>query len=223
MSELLSINVNGHTEKKNGLTYLSWAWAWSEVLKIDPLATWTPMFNGPQGSESPWFLLPDGSMLVGVSVTIKQHAKQCMLPVMDHRNKAIKDPDAFAVNTALMRCLAKCIAMHGLGLYIYAGEDLPEDGEPGKPVKQGGGPTDGATDTLTTAQREYVSKVAGAIEKKMGADNAWGAYEELVHAIERVTNSKGDAQMFEVSLYKALPAQTRAALDAMKADERARA
>lgn len=126
MSELLKINVNEHTEKKNGLSYLSWAWAWAEVLKIDPQATWAPMFNGPQGSESPWFSLPDGSMLVGVSVVIKGHAKQCMLPVMDHRNKAIKNPDAFAVNTALMRCLAKCIAMHGLGLYIYAGEDLPE-------------------------------------------------------------------------------------------------
>lgn len=130
MSELLKINVNEHTEKKNGLTYLSWAWAWAEVLKVDPQATWAPMFNGPQGSESPWFSLPDGSMLVGVSVAIKGHSKQCMLPVMDHRNKAIKNPDAFAVNTALMRCLAKCIAMHGLGLYIYAGEDLPEQGEP---------------------------------------------------------------------------------------------
>lgn len=127
MSDLLKINVNDHTERKNGLTYLSWAWAWAEVLKIDPLATWAPMFNGPHGSESPWFQLPDGSMMVGVSVVIKGHAKQCMLPVMDHRNKAIKNPDAFAVNTALMRCLAKCIAMHGLGLYIYAGEDLPED------------------------------------------------------------------------------------------------
>lgn len=127
MSALLSINVNEHVEKKNGLSYLSWAWAWAEVLKVDPQATWTPMLiNGPEGSATPWMSLPDGSMLVGVFVTIKGHSKQCMLPVMDHRNKAIKNPDAFAVNTALMRCLAKCIAMHGLGLYIYAGEDLPE-------------------------------------------------------------------------------------------------
>ena len=130
MSELLKINVNDHTERKNGLTYLSWAWAWAEVLKVDPLATWSPIATGPQNSETPWFVLPDGSMLVGVSVAIKGHAKSCMLPVMDHRNKAIKNPDAFAVNTALMRCLAKCIAMHGLGLYIYAGEDLPEADTP---------------------------------------------------------------------------------------------
>lgn len=123
MSTLLSINVNEHTEKKNGLTYLSWAWAWAEVLKIDPGADWVPVL----WSGRPFCELPDGSMLVGVVVGIKGNQKQCMLPVMDHRNKAIKNPDAFAVNTAMMRCLAKCIAMHGLGLYIYAGEDLPED------------------------------------------------------------------------------------------------
>ena len=123
MSELLKINVNEHTEKKNGLSYLSWAWAWSEVLKVDPQATW--MASAP-GLDGPALFLPDGSALVGVTVTIKGHAKGCLLPVMDHRNKAIKNPDAFAINTAIMRCLAKAIAMHGLGLYIYAGEDLPE-------------------------------------------------------------------------------------------------
>jgi hypothetical protein len=64
--------------------------------------------------------------MVKVSVEIKGNIKTCILPVMDNRNRAIVDPDAFAVNTATMRCLAKAIAMHGLGLYIYAGEDLPE-------------------------------------------------------------------------------------------------
>lgn len=123
MSELLKINVNEHTEKKNGLTYLSWAWAWAEVLKVDPAATWTAQeWNG-----LPFMPLPDTSAMVKVSVTIKGDTKQCLLPVMDHRNKAIKNPDAFAINTAIMRCLAKAISMHGLGLYIYAGEDLPEE------------------------------------------------------------------------------------------------
>ncbi len=68
--------------------------------------------------------------MVHVSVTIKDLRRECMLPVMDHRNKAIQDPDAFAVNTAIMRCMTKAISMHGLGLYIYAGEDLPEQVEP---------------------------------------------------------------------------------------------
>lgn len=130
MSELLKINVNEHTERKNGLTYLSWAWAWAEVLKMDPQATWGILQWGE--SCGPAFFLPDGSAMVGVGVVIKGHEKKCLLPVMDHRNKAIKNPDAFAINTAIMRCLAKAIAMHGLGLYIYAGEDLPEGDEPEK-------------------------------------------------------------------------------------------
>lgn len=131
MSELLKINVNDKIEKKNGLSYLSWAWAWAEVLKIDPEAQWVAHEYGPQGSEVPYMQLPDGSCMVKVTVTIKGKHKSCLLPVMNHRNQAIKGPDAFAVNTAIMRCMTKAISMHGLGLYIYAGEDLPEDtGEP---------------------------------------------------------------------------------------------
>jgi hypothetical protein len=122
MSELLKINVNGHLEKKGNLSYLSWAWAWAEVLKIDPGARWT----AHEWDNSPVMVLRNGTAMVKVSVEIKSDIKTCILPVMDNRNKAIVDPDAFAVNTAIMRCLAKAIAMHGLGLYIYAGEDLPE-------------------------------------------------------------------------------------------------
>ena len=125
MSALLKINVNDHTEKKNGLTYLSWAWAWAEVLKYDPEATWVCHTYGQQGSEEPCMRIGKTAM-VHVSVTIKGLRRECMLPVMDHRNKAIQDPDSFAVNTAIMRCMTKAISMHGLGLYIYAGEDLPE-------------------------------------------------------------------------------------------------
>jgi hypothetical protein len=110
---LLSINVNEHTERKNGLTYLSWAWAWAEVLKVDPEATWDVI----EHDGMPVRFLPDR----------KGMTKTCWLPVMNHRNQAIEQPNAFQVNTAVMRCLAKAIGMHGLGLYIYAGEDLPED------------------------------------------------------------------------------------------------
>lgn len=122
MSDLLKINVNEHTERKGNLTYLSWAWAWAEVLKIDPSAVWSAAeFNG-----MPCMYLKDDTAMVKVSVTLKGDTKVCVLPVMDNRNRAIQNPDAFAVNTAIMRCMAKCIAMFGLGLYIYAGEDLPE-------------------------------------------------------------------------------------------------
>lgn len=119
---LSSINVNDHIEKKNGLSYLSWAWAVAELLKADPDANWSY-------SEPAKF----GDTMM-VFCTVKAFGK-CMtsqLPVMDHRNKAIANPDAFQVNTAMQRCLAKAIALHGLGLYIYAGEDLPEEGDKAK-------------------------------------------------------------------------------------------
>lgn len=137
MSDLLKINVNDHTERKNGLTYLSWAWAWAEVLKIDPKARWHAVeYSNERGCALPAMFLPDGSAMVKVECTIKGETKTCLLPVMNHRNQAIKNPDAFAINTAVMRCLAKAISMHGLGLYIYAGEDLPEDEEVSAAPKQ---------------------------------------------------------------------------------------
>jgi hypothetical protein len=126
MSELLKINVNDHLEKKGNLSYLSWAWAWAEVLKIDSTAVWV----AHEWSDRPAMFMPDGTAMVKVSVTIKGDTKSCVLPVMDNRNRAIQNPDAFAINTAIMRCLAKAIAMHGLGLYISAGEDLPEGEKP---------------------------------------------------------------------------------------------
>lgn len=138
--DLLKVNVNDHKEEKNGLSYLSWAWAWAEVLKADPLADFgVQTFNG-----QPFMTIGDTAM-VWVSVTIFGKPITCWLPVMNSRNAPIsiagrtfkdkfgKDQtekvDAFNVNTSLMRCLTKAVAMHGLGLYIYAGEDLPEKEE----------------------------------------------------------------------------------------------
>jgi hypothetical protein len=126
---LLKINVNGHTERKGNLTYLSWAWAWAEVLKIDPAARYTVH----EWADMPVCYLRNGTAMVKVSVEIKGDIKTCLLPVMDNRNRSIADPDSFAVNTAIMRCLTKCIALFGLGLYIFAGEDLPEGGEKPEP------------------------------------------------------------------------------------------
>ena len=126
MSELLKINVNNHIEKKGNLSYLSWAPAWAEVLKIDPKAKWV----AHEWNDRPAMFLPDGTAMVKVSLTINDDTKTCVLPVMNNRNQAIQNPDAFAVNTATMRCMAKAIAMFGLGLYIYAGEDLPEGAVP---------------------------------------------------------------------------------------------
>lgn len=130
IANLLKLNVQDHVEKKNGLTYLSWAWAWAEALKADPTATFhVDTFQRADGTTIPYMDI-NGTAMVWVRTTLFSKEMTCMLPVMDHRNKPIQNPDAFQVNTAIMRCLTKCLAMHGLGLYIYAGEDLPEDDVP---------------------------------------------------------------------------------------------
>lgn len=126
--DLLKINVNDKTEKKNGLTYLSWAWAWTEVLKADPAATFEVKLwpNPDEQGVTPLMMIGDTAM-VWVETTVFGKSMTCQLPVLDYRNKPISHPDAMAVNTAIMRCLAKSIALHGLGLYIYSGEDTPSE------------------------------------------------------------------------------------------------
>ena len=124
--DLLKLNVNEHTEKKNGLTYLSWAWAWAEALKADPAATFeVKTFSRDQYTEMPYMDI-NGTGMVWVTVTMFGKPMTCMLPVMNHRNQPIQNPDAFQVNTAIMRCMTKALALHGLGLYIYSGDDLPQ-------------------------------------------------------------------------------------------------
>ena len=121
---LNAINVNDKTEKKNGLTYLSWAWAWGEIKKRYPDATYT-IYENADGLN----YHTDGRtcwVKTGVTVAGIEHIEY--LPVMDHRNKSIpaNAVTSFDVNKAIQRSLTKACARHGLGLYIYAGEDLPE-------------------------------------------------------------------------------------------------
>lgn len=123
---LNSINVNDKTEKKNGLTYLSWAWAWGEAKKVYPNAIYT-IYENKDG----WNYFTDGKtcwVKTGVTIEGLEHIEY--LPVMDYRNKSITADNvtSFDVNKAIQRSLTKALARHGLGLYIYAGEDLP-DGE----------------------------------------------------------------------------------------------
>jgi hypothetical protein len=135
---LLKLNVNDHTEKKQNLTYLSWAWAWQQALLADPNATFkVHTFSTAQDGASPVMAI-NGTGMVWVDVTLNGKTRTGFLPVMDHRNKPIPEPDAFQVNTAIMRCMTKTLALFGLGLYIYAGEDLPydEDEPVEKPVEK---------------------------------------------------------------------------------------
>lgn len=147
---LYQINVNQKTEKKNGLTYLSWAWAWAEFVKVCPDATYKiRTFDG-----KPYLYDDKLGYMVFTEITVDGDTKEMWLPVMDGANKAMKDhpykyltrgkwnqqkqaydtvertcepASMFDINKTIMRCLTKNIGMFGLGLYIYAGEDLPEE------------------------------------------------------------------------------------------------
>lgn len=133
--QLNSINCNDKTEKKNGLTYLAWAYAWGEVKKLFPESTYT-IYENANG----WFYHTDGNtcwVKTGVTINGIEHIEY--LPVMDYKNRSIPvdQVTSFDVNKAIQRSLTKAVARHGLGLYIYAGEDLPEDDnqveQPSKP------------------------------------------------------------------------------------------
>ena len=129
-TELNSIDVGDKIEKKNGLSYLSWSYAWGELKKRFPEATYTIYEN-----QDGWNYFTDGRtcwVKTGVTVNGIEHIEY--LPVMDFKNKSIpaNAVTSFDVNKAIQRSLTKAVARHGLGLYIYAGEDLPEaeDGQP---------------------------------------------------------------------------------------------
>ena len=135
IKSLLELNVQEHVEKKNGLSYLSWAWAWAEALKADPAASFhVDTFQRADGTTVPYMDI-NGTAMVWVRTTLFGKEMTCFLPVMDHRNKPIPNPDSFQVNTAIMRCMTKCLALHGLGLNLYAGEDLPMVESDPKPAK----------------------------------------------------------------------------------------
>ena len=141
--ELLSaINVNDKAEKKQNLTYLSWAWAWSEFKKNCPDATYEISKYGEDGNKVPYIYDADLGLMVDTTVTVNGETLSMWLPVMDGANKSMKkvpynyktkygekhcaSATMFDINKTIMRCLVKNLAMFGLGIYIYAGEDLPE-------------------------------------------------------------------------------------------------
>lgn len=118
---MAKVNVNEHVEKKGKFSYLSWAWAVDTLLRADDAANWA--YGEP-------VTFPDGTMMVFCTVTAFTVPRTMQLPVINSSNKPIPNPNAFEINTAMQRCLVKAIALHGLGLYLYAGEDLPADTEP---------------------------------------------------------------------------------------------
>jgi len=133
---MLTSNLNDETKDKGGLTYLPWASCWKEVIKIDPLATYRVLKNKMEG---PLYMLPifgnsQSGFFVYVEVTIGSVTREMQMPVLDFRNKPMKNPDSFAINKSIMRGLVKAIALFGLGIYIFEGEDLPEPTDVDKPI-----------------------------------------------------------------------------------------
>lgn len=165
---LNAINVNEHAEKKGNLTYLSWAWAWQEVKKACPDATYT-IYENQQG----WNYFTDGRtcwVKTGVTINGIEHIEY--LPVMDNRNNSIplERVTSFSVNTAIQRSLTKACARHGLGLYIYAGEDLPqEEAEAQAAAKK-------------EAEDKYLSDALAAVESSttsQAVKDLWSEYKSL--------------------------------------------
>ena len=143
---LNELNVNEFTQKKGNFTYLSWAWAVRELLKVAPKATWQIHKFGEDGERQP-YMKTDTGYFVQVTVDVEGVMRTQIHPVLNHRNETIDEPNAFQINTSIQRCLAKAIALHGLGLYIYAGEDLPTD------------------DPLTDEEISQITKLAKSVDK----------------------------------------------------------
>ena len=189
-SELRKVNVNDHIEKKNGLSYLSWAWAVDTLLQNDATATWE--YGEPKQFGE--------TLMVFCTVNAFGKSMTAQLPVMDYRNKAIPNPDAMAVNTAMQRCLAKAIALHGLGLYIYAGEDLPEDDVVQAPQKVT--PLAGAMDGFSAADKELLHGIAEEIVFLVKNDDVQAAKD----SVSDLTNEE------KTALWSLLDSKTRSAL-----------
>lgn len=125
-TKLNSINVSEHIEKKGQFSYLSWPYAVAQLRQADPTATWTVLrFDGLPYQKT------EAGCFVEVAVTVQGVTLSQIHPVLDAKNEPVERPNAFDINTSIQRCLVKAIALHGLGLYIYAGEDLPQGGRTG--------------------------------------------------------------------------------------------
>lgn len=125
-NDLMKVDVGDHIEKKGRFSYLSWPFAWAEVKKVDESANFT-IYNNEDGL--PYFDCGEAGVFVKVGVTVNGIEHIETFPVLDNRNKPIPSSSVtvFDINTSHKRGMVKAIALHGLGLYIYAGEDLPLD------------------------------------------------------------------------------------------------
>jgi hypothetical protein len=199
------IDCNDFTEEKNGLTYLSWAWAWGVLKNKYPQAMFRKeLFQDKFNKHVPFMQDEAGNSFVMVTVIVPEHSVDGevipeissteLFPVLDYRNKGVQHPDAFEVNTAMQRALAKAIAYLGLGHYIYAGEDLPVPYTPnllkidvvsdsGK-VKRGEG-----IDMIVAVFKEFIN----GIETSDALKSFWIKNAEAIKVLEKRDKSKYDS------------------------------
>ena len=199
-AEIRKINVNQYIEQKNGLAYLSWSWAVDQLLQLDESASW-------EYAEPKYF---GETMMVFCTVHAFGKSRTAQLPVMDFKNRAIANPDAFSVNTAMQRCLAKAISLHGLGMYIYAGEDLPQGDIKSenliKAPKQSITPTAGALDAFSADEIDLLGNIAEEVTTLVKNG-------EVKIAHERCESLENDEK---VALWSLLDSKTRSALKQVK-------
>jgi hypothetical protein len=129
--KLYETNVNEHIEKKGAFAYLSWPYAVAQLRLADPTASW----EVKRFAEDLPYQKTDLGVFVEVAVTVQGVTLSQIHPVLDGKNKTLMEPSAFEINTSIQRCLVKAVALHGLGLYIYAGEDLPQAENSGDAAK----------------------------------------------------------------------------------------
>jgi hypothetical protein len=196
---LSKVDINTHIEKKGNLSYLSWAWAWGVLMEHYPQAEYrfashhVLMDDGSKRQLDTQFY-PDGTASVTCAIeiptgdSVTELRREMWLPVMDYRNNSISNPTSRQISDTKMRCLVKCLAMYGLGHYIYAGEDLPVDGgtteadltKAGMPVDKA--PTGGIT-------KEHAEKVAKELEAKKKPKKPTKAQQERMRMIVEIRDN----------------------------------
>jgi hypothetical protein len=212
---LSAVDCSEHVEHKGKFAYLSWPYAVGELLKRYPAATWR-VIETPDGLP---YWKDEAGAFVKCAVTVEGIERVQIHPVLNGNNKTIVNPNAFEVNTSIQRGIVKAMALHGLGLYIYAGEDLPaaekeKRGEPdgdapeGSHSTQPGQPMHGVWDGLDDKQRQVIEATTVIVGEYMETGDAQGAYEYL------------ESQIFateeKAALWSILPSKTRTAFKKLK-------
>jgi hypothetical protein len=169
--KLSKVNVNDHVEDKGDFSYLPWNWGWSYMMDNYPSAIYNPL---------PHEIHPDGTVMTWAEITVEGITRKMYLPVMDYRNKAVPNPNAREINDTQQRCMTKCLALFGLGFYIYKGEGVPFDP---KSESVEDGPELANPDEVFFEARDYLFK---AIKYTVKSKRIGGSLADLKKAMKHI-------------------------------------